>query len=128
MSPQAGLCSCVLTNFDVQAASGAASTCALHDSRVDIFSHVPRRSLCLQQASATTRRREQAARWRDAAFRRTRVATTINGQGGPKGACAVVRCVSPFFGVCVPRSITSITPRGDMCASCVHVYVEGVHV
>ena len=43
MSSLVGLRRCMLARIAIQAASGAASTCALPDSRVDIFSPVRRR-------------------------------------------------------------------------------------
>ena len=43
MSSLVGLRRCMLARIAIQAAPGAASTCALHDLRVDMFSPVRRR-------------------------------------------------------------------------------------
>ena len=43
MSSLVGLRRCMLASIAIQAVSGAASTCALHDLRVDMFSPVRRR-------------------------------------------------------------------------------------
>ena len=55
MSSLVGLRRCTLAGIAIQAASGAASTCALPDSCVDIFSPVRHRFSHLQQARATSR-------------------------------------------------------------------------
>ena len=63
MSSLVGLRRCMLASIAAQAVSGAASTCALPDSRVDIFSPMRRRFSSATGKSDVTEEASHAKGW-----------------------------------------------------------------
>ena len=103
MSSLVGLRRCTLASIATQAASGAASTCALPDSCVDIFSPVRRRFSSATGKSDVTEddcRRLGGSPLRLSAqphgYAHQRAARSTGGVGRSS-------CLSSFYGVCVHR-------------------------
>ena len=103
MSSLVGLRRCMLASIAAQAVSGAASTCALPDSRVDIFSPMRRRFSSATGKSDVTEddcRRLGGSPLRLSAqprgYAHERAARSTGGVGRSS-------CLSSFYGVCVTR-------------------------
>ena len=103
VSSLVGLRRCMLASIATQAASGVASTCALHGSRVDIFSPMRRRSSSATDKSDVTEddcRRLGGSPLRLSAqphgYAHERAARSTGGVGRSS-------CLSSFYGVCVTR-------------------------
>ena len=119
MSSLVGLRRCMLASIAAQAVSGAASTCALPDSRVDIFSPVRRRFSPATGKSDVT---EDGCRRLGGSTLRLSTRTRGYNRQWTVGSTGVVcrgSCLRPFFSVCGSRMHHG---RGGMWSSWVRAH------
>ena len=119
MSSLVGLRRCTLAGIAIQAASGAASTCALHDLRVDMFSPVRRRFSSATGKSDVTE--DDCRRLGGSTLRLSTRTRGLNHQWTVRSTGGVCRgsCLRPFLSVCGSRMHHG---RGGMWSSWVRAY------